>query len=322
MWGDDAEPCGLGEGSGGCCRANRFRGDRFLTDSTLRMTYHTPVLLKEVVAQLQPHGGGVYVDATVGGGGHATEMLHASVPDGRLIGLDWDDEALAASREKLSEWGARVKLVRGNFAELEETLMNVEATAVDGIVFDLGVSSRQFDEPTRGFSFLHEGPLDMRMDRRRGTPAREVLRTASERELADIFYLYGEERRSRTIARRIVAERQRAPIETTTQLANLLGPRRGKVHPATRVFQALRIYVNDELKNLKRGLEAGTRVLKSGGRMAVISFHSLEDRIVKRYFRETSTLKVITRKPVTATEEELARNPRARSAKLRVAEKI
>ena len=286
------------------------------------MTYHTPVLLKEVVAQLQPHDGGVYVDATVGGGGHATEVLHASVPDGRLIGLDWDDEALAASREKLSEWGARVKLVRANFAELEEALMNVGVTAVDGIVFDLGVSSRQFDEPTRGFSFQHEGALDMRMDRRQGTPASEILRTASERELADIFYLYGEERRSRAIARRIVAERLRTPIETTTQLANLLGPRIGKIHPATRVFQALRIYVNDELENLKRGLEAGARVLKSGGRMAVISFHSLEDRIVKRYFRETSTLQIITRKPVTATEEELKRNPRARSAKLRVAEKI
>ena len=286
------------------------------------MTYHTPVLLQEVVAQLQPHDGGVYVDATVGGGGHATEILRASAPGGQLIGLDQDDEALAASRDRLSEWGARVQLVRANFAELEEALMNVGVTAVEAIVFDLGVSSRQFDEPTRGFSFQHEGPLDMRMDRQTGQAAREVLASASESELADIFYLYGEERRSRSIAKRLVAARQRAPIETTTQLASLIGPRRGKIHPATRVFQALRIYVNGELENLKRGLVAGTHVLKAGGRIAVISFHSLEDRIVKHYFRETPSLRVITRKPVTATQEEIDQNPRARSAKLRVAEKI
>jgi 16S rRNA (cytosine1402-N4)-methyltransferase len=286
------------------------------------MTYHTPVLLEEVVAQMQPRGGALYVDATVGGGGHAAEILRAATPGGKLIGLDWDEEALAASRERLNEWRTRVQLVRANFGELEQALMSVGVKAVDGVVFDLGVSSRQFDEPSRGFSFQREGPLDMRMDRARGMTAREVLQTASETDLADIFYLYGEERRSRSIAKRVVAARRRAPIETTTQLAGLLGPRHGKIHPATRVFQALRIYVNDELGNLKRGLEAATRVLKSGGRMAVISFHSLEDRIVKRYFRETSALHIITRKPVTATEEEMERNPRARSAKLRVAEKI
>jgi 16S rRNA (cytosine1402-N4)-methyltransferase len=286
------------------------------------MTYHTPVLLAEVVALLQPHGGALYVDATVGGGGHASEMLRAAMPDGRLIGLDWDDEALVASRERLDEWGARVQLVHANFGELEQALMSVGVTAVDGIVFDLGVSSRQFDEPTRGFSFQREGQLDMRMDRSLGRTAREVLQTASESALADIFFHYGEERHSRAIARRIVAYRQRTPIATTTQLADLTGPRRGKIHPATRVFQALRIYVNDELGNLKRGLEGATRVLKSGGRVAVISFHSLEDRIVKRYFRETPTLRIITRKPVIATEQEIEQNPRARSAKLRVAEKI
>jgi 16S rRNA (cytosine1402-N4)-methyltransferase len=283
------------------------------------MTYHTPVLLAEVVAQLQPRGGAMYVDATVGGGGHATEILRASAPDGRLIGLDRDQEALAASRERLSEWGMRVQLVHANFAELESALMSVGVTAVDGVVFDLGVSSRQFDEPSRGFSFQREGALDMRMDRTTGKSAREVIATASEKELADIFFLYGEERRSRAIAKRIIAAR---PIETTTQLADLIGPRRGKIHPATRVFQALRIYVNDELESLKRGLIAGTRVLKSGGRLVVISFHSLEDRIVKWYFRETPALRIITRKPVIATEEEMEKNPRARSAKMRVAEKI
>ncbi len=283
------------------------------------MTYHTPVLLEEVVALLQPRGGALYVDATVGGGGHAEAILRAAAPDGRLIGLDWDEEALAASRERLKEWGARVRLVRANFAELDEALMNEGVTTVDGIVFDLGVSSRQFDEPSRGFSFLREGPLDMRMDRSTGRTAAEVVNTASEKELADIFFRFGEERRARAIARRIVAAR---PIETTTQLAGLIGPRRGAIHPATRVFQALRIYVNNELENLKRGLTAATRVLKPGGRIAVISFHSLEDRIVKRHFRETPSLRVITRKPVRPTEQEIERNPRARSAKLRVAEKM
>ncbi len=283
------------------------------------MTYHTPVLIEEVVALLQPRGGALYVDATVGGGGHAEAILRAAAPDGRLIGLDWDEEALAASRERLKEWGARVRLVRANFAELDEALMNEGVTTVDGIVFDLGVSSRQFDEPSRGFSFLREGPLDMRMDRSTGRTAAEVVNTASEKELADIFFRFGEERRARAIARRIVAAR---PIETTTQLANLIGRRRGGIHPATRVFQALRIYVNNELENLKRGLAAATRVLKPGGRIAVISFHSLEDRIVKRHFRETPSLRVITRKPVRPTEQEIERNPRARSAKLRVAEKM
>jgi 16S rRNA (cytosine1402-N4)-methyltransferase len=288
------------------------------------MTYHTPVLLAEVVEALLPRRSGLYVDATIGGGGHAAEILRVSAPDGRLIGLDWDDEALAASRECLGEFGTRVQLMHANFAELEAALMSAAVTAVDGILFDLGVSSRQFDEASRGFSFQQDGPLDMRMDRTRDVSARQVLRTAGEHELADIFYLYGEERRSRAIARRVHAERN--SLETTTQLAQLVervfGSRRGKIHPATRVFQALRIYVNQELDNLKLGLEAATRVLKPGGRVAVISFHSLEDRIVKRYFRETLALKAITRKPVTATPEEIEQNPRARSAKLRVAAKI
>jgi 16S rRNA (cytosine1402-N4)-methyltransferase len=187
------------------------------------------------------------------------------------------------------------------------------------MLFDLGVSSRQFDEASRGFSFQREGPLDMRMDRSAIKTAEKIINTAGEKELADILFLYGEERRSRSIAKRIIAAR---PIRTTAQLADLIGSSRGRIHPATRVFQALRISVNNELENLKRGLDAGVRLLKSGGRVAVISFHSLEDRIVKRYFRETPALRIITRKPVTATPEEIKRNPRARSAKLRVAEKI
>ena len=308
------------------------------------MTYHTPVLLKEVVTQLQPHRGGMYVDCTVGGGGHAREILRACGPEGQLIGLDWDEDAIAASREGLSEFGARVQLVRASYVELERVLMSLGVTTVDGVVFDLGVSSRQFDEPGRGFSFQREGPLDMRMSRQLGATARDILRTASLEELARIFRVYGEEKRARAIARKLVAERDRSPLETTTQLARLvegvLGPKRSGIHPATRVFQALRIAVNNELENLKHGLEVATRFLKPGARLAVISFHSLEDRIVKRFFVEQSgacicppglpacacgrkkVLQIVTRKPLTSDEEEVRSNPRARSAKLRVAEKI
>jgi len=308
------------------------------------MTYHTPVLLKEVVTQLQPRSGSLYVDCTLGGGGHAREILRACGPDGQLIGLDWDEEAIAAARERLGEFGARVQLVRANFVEMERVLMSLGITAVDGVVFDLGVSSRQFDEPTRGFSFQREGPLDMRMNRQLGATARDVLRTASLEELARIFRIYGEERRARAIAHEIGRARAEAPIETTTQLVRLLervlGPKRGATHPATRVFQALRIYVNNELENLKRGLDVATNYLRSGARLVVISFHSLEDRIVKQYFVRLSTscvcppgvpvcvcgrkqvFRIVTRKPITPTNEEVVENARARSAKLRVAEKL
>jgi len=308
------------------------------------MTYHTPVLLKEVVTQLQPRSGSLYVDCTLGGGGHAREILRACGPDGQLIGLDWDEEAIAAARERLGEFGARVQLVRANFVEMERVLMSLGITAVDGVVFDLGVSSRQFDEPTRGFSFQREGPLDMRMNRQLGATARDVLRTASLEELARIFRIYGEERRARAIAHEIGRARAEAPIETTTQLVRLLervlGPKRGATHPATRVFQALRICVNNELENLKRGLDVATNYLRSGARLVVISFHSLEDRIVKQYFVRLSTscvcppgvpvcvcgrkqvFRIVTRKPITPTNEEVVENARARSAKLRVAEKL
>ena len=204
--------------------------------------------------------------------------------------------------------------------------MALGITTVDGVMFDLGVSSHQFDEPSRGFSVVREGLLDMRMSRQLVTSARDLVRTASESELADIFFHYGEERRARGIARAIVRARERGePLETTGDLARLCGPRRGKIHPATRVFQALRIAVNDELGNLKRGLAAAVRVLRSDGRVAVISFHSLEDRIVKRFFLEqqaAGVLEVVTKKPVMASDEEVAANPRSRSAKLRVAQKV
>ncbi len=308
------------------------------------MTYHTPVLLKEVVTQLRPRSRGMYVDCTVGGGGHAAEVLRACVPDGQLVGLDWDDEAIAASRERLSEFGARVQLVRASYVEMDRVLMSLGITAVDGVVFDLGVSSRQFDEPSRGFSFQREGDLDMRMSRQIEASAKDLLRSAGAEELARIFRVYGEEPRARAIARRIVEDRDQHPLETTTQLARLVervtGPKRTGTHPATRVFQALRIQVNNELDNLKRGLEIATSRLRSGARIAVISFHSLEDRIVKQFFADKArgcicppelagcacgraeVLRIVTRKPITPEEKEIRDNPRARSAKLRVAEKI
>lgn len=308
------------------------------------MTYHTPVLLQEVVELLQPCRGGLYVDCTLGGGGHAEEILRAAGPDGKLIALDWDMEAQESSRERLRGYGDRVQLVRANFAEVEQVLMSIGVTAVDGMMFDVGVSSRQFDEPSRGFSFQREGPLDMRMNRDSGVTAQEVLSNESVEELTRIFRVYGEERRARAIAQRIERERAFRPLETTADLVrvveSVLGPKRGAIHPATRVFQALRIHVNRELENLQHGLRGAVNMLKSGGRLAVISFHSLEDRIVKQFFVQMSTgcvcppalaacacerkevLRVITRKPVTATEAEVRQNPRARSAKLRVAEKI
>jgi 16S rRNA (cytosine1402-N4)-methyltransferase len=290
------------------------------------MNYHTPVLLEEVLRQLQPRPGGLYVDGTLGGGGHAEAILRASGPDGRVIGLDRDDEAIATCRARLSEFGARAQLVTANFSELRDVLAKLQVAGVDGVLFDLGVSSRQLDEPTRGFSFLRDGPLDMRMSKQASLTAREVLATETQEELARIFFEYGEERRSRAIAKRVVEQRKREPLETTAQLVRIvesvLGPKRGKVHPATRVFQALRIHVNRELESLKEGLVAATGALNPGGKLVVISFHSLEDRIVKWYFRETQSLRVLTKKPLMAGEEECAANARSRSAKLRAAEKM
>ena len=280
---------------------------------------HIPVLGQEVVEGLGLRSGGHYLDATVGGGGHSRLMLEA-VPDVQITALDQDANAIEAAQKNLAEFGNRVRFIHTNFAEF-----NPGTTQFDGILADLGVSSPQFDHPDRGFSFRLAAPLDMRMDQQQSLTAAEVINTWDEVDLANIFYTYGEERLSRRIARRIV---ERRPFETTTDLAETIfhavprSYRYGRIHPATRTFQALRIAVNQELKVLETFLTLAPDWLKPAGRLCIISFHSLEDRIVKHQFRESEKLHVITKKPIVPTETEMEQNVRSRSAKLRVAEKV
>jgi 16S rRNA (cytosine1402-N4)-methyltransferase len=281
----------------------------------------------EVLHWLAPSPGQVVVDATAGAGGHSALLAEAVGPSGRVILLDRDESMLGLARARLE--GRPATFVQASFDQLREVLDGQKLDAIDGVLADLGICSDQLDDTGRGFSFQQEGPLDMRMDPTRGEPARTLLKRMNERELADVFYHYGEERFSRRIARRVVEVREREPLETTTQLADLVrrciprpagkGPRRPTIDPATRVFQALRIAVNDELAALEGLLSVLPRCLKPGGRAVLISFHSLEDRRVKQAFRDQSTWDVLTKKPVEASEEEEARNPRARSAKLRAA---
>ena len=285
---------------------------------------HVPVLSAEVLDLLAPAPGQVVVDATVGAGGHARLLAERIGPTGRLIGLDQDESMLELARLRLA--GLPVTLVHSNFDQLRQVLDELGIDAVDGVLADLGVASDQLDAAERGFSFQQPGPLDMRLDPSQGEPAAALLQRLSERDLADLFWQYGEERYSRRIARKIVETRRRQPLETTTQLAELVRRcvprpkgRRPTIDPATRVFQALRIAVNDELGALDRLLAALPDCVKPGGRAAIISFHSLEDRRVKHAFRDSTKWEVLPRKPVEASEEEVARNPRARSAKLRVA---
>jgi 16S rRNA (cytosine1402-N4)-methyltransferase len=285
---------------------------------------HVSVLPSEVVKLLEPAPGQVVVDATVGAGGHARLLAERVAPGGRVIGLDQDPGMLDLARPRLE--GLPVTLVHANFDRLREVLDELGLGAVDAVLADLGVCSDQLDAAGRGFSFQQEGPLDMRLDPTQGEPASALLRRLNERDLADLIYQYGEERFSRRIARKIVETRKRAPLETTGQLADLVRRcvprprnRRHTIDPATRVFQALRIAVNDELGALDRLLADLPRCVRPGGRAAVISFHSLEDRRVKQAFRDRSLWEVLTAKPVQATEEELRDNPRARSAKLRAA---
>ncbi len=309
-------------------------------------SYHEPVMLREVLESLDLKPGGIYVDGTVGGGGHARAILTATAPDGILVGIDRDDDALAESGRVLEPFGKRKLLVKGDYADLEGILSRLGIERVDGIVLDLGVSSHQLETAERGFSFTKPAPLDMRMDRDAPRDARQIVNTADARELKRILHHYGEELLAGRIARAIVERRKAGPIETTDELAGIIAaamPARmshGRIHPATRTFQALRIAVNDELTSLNRGIASGIDRLKEGGRFSVISFHSLEDRMVKDLFRDASRgctcprdlpvcacggkprLRVITRKPLRPGEDEVDRNPRARSAKLRTAERI
>ncbi len=304
---------------------------------------HRAVLLPEIVRLLGPRPGGVYVDGTLGGGGHTRAILEAAGDGARLLALDRDSEVLERARRELGDLARFCTFAQANFADLAGTARGNGFDVVDGIVLDVGVSSYQLDDPGRGFSFMRDGPLDMRMDRTQTTTAADLVNTRSAAELAALFRAYGEEPRARAIATRIETRRREAPFARTAELAALVsevyGGRRERLHPATRVFQALRIAVNGELEALAAGLEVGLELLRPGGRMAVIAFHSLEDRIVKRCFAEHEgrwegrpeggqtwvgripAVTRLTRKPVVPGDEECASNPRARSAKLRAVER-
>jgi 16S rRNA (cytosine1402-N4)-methyltransferase len=280
---------------------------------------HIPVMGREVIAGLAVQAQGRYLDATVGGGGHSRLILEQA-PDVWVTAIDQDAWAIAAAQANLQEFGDRLQFWQGNFADYQPGRQRF-----DGIIADLGVSSAQFDIPERGFSFRHDAPLDMRMNQQQPLTAAEIINHWDEVKLADLFYRYGEERLSRRIARQIVAKR---PLQTTTALAETIYysvPRQyryGRIHPATRVFQALRIAVNHELERLEQFLAQAPDWLNPGGRLCIISFHSLEDRLVKHAFKDHSRLSVITKKPIMAQPDELEHNPRSRSAKLRIAERI
>jgi 16S rRNA (cytosine1402-N4)-methyltransferase len=337
----------------------KFDDQAVATNAGEKGELHEPVLLKEVIEWLRPGEGGTFVDCTVGLGGHARAILTAS-PDTAVIGIDRDPQALALARERLSIFEDRVQLVRGNFEGIASVLDQAGMKEVRGVLADLGVSSLQLGQSDRGFSFTSEAPLDMRMDQSTGLTAADLVNQRPERELADLIFEYGEERGARKIGRGIVRARGREPIATTKQLADIVVralniPGRWRIHPATRTFQALRIAVNDELKALERFIPAAISAMAHGGRLAIISFHSLEDRIVKRSFLRESgrcicqaqqalgserrreatidaiicehcgartRIRILTRKPVRPTPEEMERNPRSRSSLLRVCEKL
>jgi 16S rRNA (cytosine1402-N4)-methyltransferase len=300
---------------------------------------HVPVLLEETMTWLDPQAGRTYCDATVGVGGHTLALLERSAPDGRVIGLDRDPNAIAAARARFQAFGDRISLVHARFSQAKVVLEGLGMVPVDGFLVDLGVSSPQLDRPERGFSFRSDGPLDMRMDPSSGETAAELLRRVDEAELVHIIRDFGEERHAARVARAIVEARRAAPLETTGELARLVAralPRREWTkNPATRTFQALRIAVNGELEELERFLDVATECLRPGGRLCVIAFHSLEDRIVKRRLRAlagrergnepapgAARLRLLTKHVVVAGDDERSRNPRSRSAKLRAAERV
>jgi 16S rRNA (cytosine1402-N4)-methyltransferase len=292
---------------------------------------HIPVLVEEVMNLLRCEAHKTYVDATVGGGGHALEILKRTSPDGIVIGIDWDEEAITEAKGALVPFGDRIRIFRENFVRLPDLLEALNISKVDGILLDLGLSSLQLEKKERGFSLKGEGPLDMRMDQRIDRTAADLLNGLSLQELESTLRDFGEERWAKRIAKALVYEREKKPIETTQELRRIVHraiPGRyhsRKIDPATRTFQAFRIHVNEELENLRRILEMGWAFLKEGGRMCVISFHSLEDRMVKETFRrleKDGVMRGITKKPITPSEEEQQRNPRSRSAKLRCAERV
>jgi len=288
---------------------------------------HASVMVRETIAALAPRSGGIYADATAGGGGHSQAILDASAPDGRVVAVDRDPVAVEETRRRLAGYGARAVVVHGDYGDLGSILRAQGTERVDGLVADLGVSSPQLNVAERGFSFSHEGPLDMRMDTTRGETLADLLARVDERELADIIFQYGEERRSRPIARSIIRARDEGDLVTTTDLRRAVlrgsGPRKKHgIDPATRSFQGMRIAVNRELDQVAALLSALPAVLTDDGVAVVISFHSLEDRLVKYAFRENPKLQPLTKKPLIPSEEEQAENPRSRSAKLRAARRV
>ncbi|MBU4561280.1 16S rRNA (cytosine(1402)-N(4))-methyltransferase RsmH [bacterium] len=292
------------------------------------MIEHIPVLLDEIIKYLNCMGNKVIVDCTIGEGGHAEKILENLGSSGILLGIDQDQDALVAARKRLASFGERVVLIWDNFTNLEKILKEKGIEKIDGILFDLGISSLQLNRRDRGFSFLKEGPLDMRMNKAQKINASELINKTSYKELQNIIYELGEKRWARRIARAIVRERGKGPVTTTTQLARIIEravPYRGRIHPATRAFQALRIEVNRELENLKEILPQAVDSLRKGGRICIVSYHSLEDRIVKNSFKEFARqgrIEILTKKPIISQEEEIRMNPRSRSAKLRVGERI
>ena len=308
--------------------------------------YHEPVMVGEVLSFLQPQSGQTFIDCTVGGGGHALEIVKRILPDGRLIGLDRDEEAIKAAAEYLSPYSENVILEKGSFGDLREIAGQLGIESVDGALFDLGVSSHQLESPERGFSFRYDAELDMRMDRSQAVTARELVNSLSERRLAELIRTYGEDRWAKRIAKFIVDRRSRSPIRTTFELVQVIlaavpeGARTEHIHPATRTFQALRIVVNREMESLQQGLDAAIGLLSTNGRICVLSYHSLEDRIVKDTFARHAgrcqcppglpvcacgakkSIRILTKRPLLPAESEVRANPRARSAKLRAAEKL
>lgn len=292
--------------------------------------YHIPVMLEEALRYLDLAPGKVIVDATIGTGGHAQGILEKIMPGGRLIGIDRDEDSLAVARKRLEPFGSACQLVYGNFMDIDEILKALKVTSVDGMLLDLGISSYQLDDPNRGFSFQREGPLDMRLDRRSYISAYDLVNNLNREEISDLLRSFGQERWHNRIAQFVVREREKSPIATTSQLSKIVASavpsryRHYRIHPATRTFQAIRIAVNRELESLKVAIDKAVELLESSGRICVISFHSLEDRIVKFGFRQWAAsggLKIITPKPLTPTMQEVHGNPASRSAKLRVAER-